>query len=83
MRYNDDAQLDTSEVTDDRGAGGGGFSAGGLGLFGLLLPLLFRGRSGRVSGLLSTPFRVMVQPPSPWPILTYACRLRLPPNCAW
>jgi uncharacterized protein len=57
MRYDDDAQLDTSEVTDDRGEGGsagfgGGFGGGG-GLGGGLLPLLigflFRGRSGKAS----------------------------------
>ncbi|NMO91109.1 neutral zinc metallopeptidase [Actinomycetospora sp. TBRC 11914] len=57
MRYDDDAQLDTSEVTDDRGEGGAaGFGGGGLGGGGLgggLLPLLigflFRGRSGKAS----------------------------------
>jgi uncharacterized protein len=53
VEYNDDAQLDTSEVSDARGVGGGGFqSAGGLGLIGLVLPFLFRGRSGRFSGLI-------------------------------
>jgi uncharacterized protein len=55
MRYNDDAQLDTSEVSDSRGDGpgfsAGGFGGGGIGLVGLLLPFLFRGRSGRFSGL--------------------------------
>jgi predicted metalloprotease len=57
MRYDDDARLDTSEVTDQRGRaggrpglGGGGGLGGGLGgLLPLLLSLLFRGRSGKVS----------------------------------
>ncbi|WP_433782766.1 KPN_02809 family neutral zinc metallopeptidase [Actinomycetospora sp. CA-101289] len=60
MRYDDDAQLDTSEVTDQRGQGGGsgGFGGGGFGggggggLLPLLLGLLFRGRSGKVSWVL-------------------------------
>ncbi len=57
MRYEDDAQLDTSQVTDTRGEGGGGPSGlGGGGLGGGLLPLLigllFRGRSGKVSWVL-------------------------------
>ncbi|WP_375481479.1 neutral zinc metallopeptidase [uncultured Jatrophihabitans sp.] len=51
MRYNDDAQLDTSEVTDSRGGSGGG-SMAGAGIIGLLIPLLFRGRSGKFSGVL-------------------------------
>lgn len=61
MRYEDDAQLDASEVTDQRGRGGGGagFGGGGTGggtggggmggLLPLLISLLFRGRSGKVS----------------------------------
>ncbi|MDD7963915.1 KPN_02809 family neutral zinc metallopeptidase [Actinomycetospora lemnae] len=54
MRYDDDAQLDASEVTDQRGrSGGGSFGGGGGGPAGGLLPmlvsLLFRGRSGKVS----------------------------------
>ncbi len=55
MRYDDDAQLDTSEVTDDRGEGGspgfGGLGGGGLGggLLPLLIGFLFRGRSGKAS----------------------------------
>ncbi|GLZ48087.1 membrane protein [Actinomycetospora sp. NBRC 106375] len=64
MRYNDDAELDASEVTDARGEGGGGsagfgggFGGGGGGGMGggllpLLLGLLFRGRSGKVSWVL-------------------------------
>jgi uncharacterized protein len=58
MRYDDDAQLDTSEVTDTRGEGGGsvGFGGGGGGLGGGLLPLLigflFRGRSGKASWIV-------------------------------
>ena len=58
MRYEDDAQLDASEVTDTRGEGGGApqGSGGGGGLGGGLLPLLigllFRGRSGKVSWVL-------------------------------
>lgn len=57
MRYDDDAQLDTSQVTDDRGEGGGGpVDLGGGGLGGGLLPLLlgflFRGRSGRASWIV-------------------------------
>ena len=55
MRYDDDAQLDTSQVTDNRGgsSGGGGLGGGGLGGGGGLVPLiiglLFRGRSGKAS----------------------------------
>ena len=56
MRYDDDARLDPSEVTDTRGRGGGpsgrggGLGGGGLGgLLPLLLGLLFRGRSGKAS----------------------------------
>lgn len=53
MRYDDDAQLDASEVTDTRGEGGGGpvgFGGGmGGGLLPLIIGLLFRGRSGKVS----------------------------------
>lgn len=54
MKYNDDANLDTSEVSDRRGDGGGGFSAGGLGagMLPLLVSLLFRGRSGKFSWVL-------------------------------
>ena len=59
MRYDDDAQLDASEVTDTRGQGGGsgsGFGGlgggGGGGLLPLLIGLLFRGRSGKVSWVL-------------------------------
>jgi len=56
MRYEDDAQLDTSQVTDTRGEGGGGPAGFGGGLGGGLLPLLigllFRGRSGKVSWVL-------------------------------
>jgi len=56
MRYEDDAPLDTSQVTDTRGEGGGGPSGFGGGLGGGLLPLLigllFRGRSGKVSWVL-------------------------------
>ncbi|MEJ2885135.1 KPN_02809 family neutral zinc metallopeptidase [Actinomycetospora aeridis] len=62
MRYEDDAQLDASEVTDQRGQGGGGGSPfGGVGggggggtggLLPLLISLLFRGRSGKVSWVL-------------------------------
>jgi predicted metalloprotease len=58
MRYDDDAQLDASEVTDSRGEGGGGpagFGGGGGlggGLLPLLIGLLFRGRSGKVSWVL-------------------------------
>jgi uncharacterized protein len=57
MRYDDDAELDTSQVTDTRGEGGGsvGFGGGG-GLGGGLLPLLigflFRGRSGKASWIV-------------------------------
>ena len=55
MRYEDDAQLDASEVTDTRGEGGGGgpigMGGGGLagGLMPLVLGLLFRGRSGKAT----------------------------------
>jgi len=56
MRYDDDARLDTSEVTDNRGRGGGSFGGGGgggmAGLLPLVLGLLFRGRSGKVSWVL-------------------------------
>ena len=60
MRYDDDAQLDASEVTDTRGQGGGsgsgfgglGGGGGGGGLLPLLIGLLFRGRSGKVSWVL-------------------------------
>jgi predicted metalloprotease len=56
MRYEDDAQLDTSQVTDSRGEGGAPAGLGGGGLGGGLLPLLigllFRGRSGKVSWVL-------------------------------
>ncbi|GAA4826108.1 neutral zinc metallopeptidase [Actinomycetospora corticicola] len=57
MRYDDDAQLDASEVTDRRGGsdggglgGGGGFGGGGGGgILGLVLGLLLRGRGGKAS----------------------------------
>jgi len=51
MKYNDDANLDTSEVSDTRGSGGSVNAAGGLGagLLPLVLGLLFRGRSGKFS----------------------------------
>ncbi|MGN6607329.1 MAG: KPN_02809 family neutral zinc metallopeptidase [Jatrophihabitans sp.] len=52
MRYNDDAQLDTSEVSDIRGGGGGGgllggmiggraAAGGGVGILGIVAYLLF------------------------------------------
>lgn len=52
MRYDDDAQLDASEVTDRRGGGGSpglGGGGGGGGLIGLVLGLLLRGRGGKAS----------------------------------
>ncbi|GAB2466544.1 neutral zinc metallopeptidase [Jatrophihabitans fulvus] len=55
MRYDDDAQLDTSEVTDARGGsrpsglGGGGL---GGGLLPLLIGLLFRGKKGAASWIV-------------------------------
>ncbi|MCD2185631.1 KPN_02809 family neutral zinc metallopeptidase [Actinomycetospora soli] len=56
MRYDDDAQLDASEVTDQRGSsrgsgglGGFGGGGGGGGLIGLVLGLLLRGRGGKAS----------------------------------
>ena len=48
MKYNDDANLDTSEVSDVRGSSGGGSAAGG-GIAGLLIGLLLSGRRGRMS----------------------------------
>jgi predicted metalloprotease len=68
MQFNDDAQLDTSQVTDARGGGGfggGGFGrgglaagGGGLGLVGLIVVVLFNvlgggGGSGSSTGGLS------------------------------
>jgi predicted metalloprotease len=51
MRYNDDADLDTSEITDSRGASNSGMGFGGGGLFlPLIFGLLFRGRRGRAGG---------------------------------
>ncbi|WP_018331613.1 KPN_02809 family neutral zinc metallopeptidase [Actinomycetospora chiangmaiensis] len=56
MRYDDDAQLDASEVTDQRGGSGGssglggfGGGGGGGGLIGLVLGLLLRGRGGKAT----------------------------------
>ncbi|GLZ53847.1 neutral zinc metallopeptidase [Actinomycetospora sp. NBRC 106378] len=57
MRYDDDAQLDASEVTDQRGSSGGSGGFGGLGggggggggLIALVLGLLLRGRGGKAS----------------------------------
>ena len=47
MEYKDDAQLDTSQIDDQRGAGPtGGGGVGGLGLLGPILQLLMRGRGG-------------------------------------
>jgi predicted metalloprotease len=47
MKYNDDANLNTSEVEDTRGGGGGGGSSMGGGIVGLLVGLLFSGRRGK------------------------------------
>jgi predicted metalloprotease len=55
MKYNDDANLDTSEVEDSRGSSGGGAGIGG-GLLGLVLGGLLSGRGGKVGtglGLLA------------------------------
>ncbi|MEJ2869247.1 neutral zinc metallopeptidase [Actinomycetospora sp. OC33-EN08] len=53
MRYDDDARLDASEVTDQRGSGGspgfGGGGGGGGGLVALIIGMLLRGRGGKAS----------------------------------
>jgi predicted metalloprotease len=49
MKYNDSSNLDTSEVEDTRGSGGGGGGIGG-GLIGVLLGGLLSGRGGKVGG---------------------------------
>src|SRR5947209_3922751 len=52
MEYNDNAQLDTSQVQDDRGGGGGG--GGGLGILLTILALVFGvGQGGGTSTGLS------------------------------
>ncbi|MGI5244299.1 KPN_02809 family neutral zinc metallopeptidase [Dactylosporangium sp. CA-139066] len=53
MEFNDDADLDTSQVSDQRGSGGGGFGGGGGGGFGGLggLPIPIGG--GKVGCLIT------------------------------